>query len=561
MRSPTDAVISDFSSPAAMSNFRVNADKTLSKRDGYYKLGDFGDRVRGAYAIDDITYTVIGSTLFKLQNGEFTRIGEMHECSFTDDEKVSMFCNADILYIIGGGEFYYYNILEDVFSVYQTYSPLILKNATPQGTGEPCEAPNILSAHRKIQYNIKQNTVDYFFPETVESIEKVYLNDTLITADYYRLINAYGGFFIQLANTELTLDARTMIVEYVSGASSANLKRQYLSNANAFLYSDEDETRLFLYGKNTNGKIMLAIDRNKNSSPLNPSIDYIPDGSYFSLIDGNLDIYKILRCNDAVICITSNCAHQILKRSVIIGEEETDSQFYSKILNLDFSTTEKSGIVISDEVCYSFSNDGLLTLSYNEREDAYSVKKLEIPNYMRPNRNFFSEITLHFNKIRDELWCCCNGDIAVYNMRHHLWYKYTGINADFMFIYNSQTAFSYNGAVYLFDENVYTDNNVGFDAVYESSLYDLGNIFKIKTVFGFGAVIENIYGTTLNCTLKNDKDAECNIVIIANRRREAAKFVKRVHARLGACYYVTLRMESPAGSPPAHVKSIMFSYR
>lgn len=561
MKSPVEAVISDFSSPTAMSNFRLNADRTLSKREGYYKLADFDGSVRGAYAIDNITYTVIGSSLYKLQNAEFTLIGEMSGCSFADDdEKVSMFCHADVLYIIGGGVFYCYNMLEDTFSVYQPYVPLILKNTDPYGNGEVNEPYNIISVRVKVHYSNVGSDVLFYLPEPAESVTALYLDDSLVSSSDYSFVQRSDKCYIEFPHPRFTADKSDLVVEFIPAEKAAIFRKKYLSNVNAFLYSDAYEARLFLYGKNTSGKIMLAVDRNGTYSTLNPSLDYIPEYSYFSLFDGNRDIYKILRFNDAVIAVTPDGTQQILKRTNSNGIEIVGA-FHSKNLATDFSATEKSGIVIADDACYAFSKDGLLSLTYIERDKIYSVKRLEIPDYICPPRNLFSEITLHFNKIKDELWCCCGGNVSVYNIRHSLWYKFTDITADSLFIFDSQTAFSHNGSVYLFDEDVYTDNSVGFDAYYESGIYDLGNIFKSKTVFGFGAAIENIYGATLICTLKNDKDAECNIKIRADHIRSARKFIECVHARLGSSFYVTLRMESPADSPPIHVKSIMLRYR
>ncbi len=189
------------------------------------------------------------------------------------------------------------------------------------------------------------------------------------------------------------------------------------------------------------------------------------------------------------------------------------------------------------------------------------AKKVDIPEHLSPGKELFTETRLHLNKLRDELWCCYNDTVAVYNIRYKLWYKFTGIPVDSVFTIAYQTAFSHAGSVFLFDENISTDNDVGFEASYESGIYDLGNIFNKKTIFGFGAVIDNIYGATLDCILKNDKDGECQITVSANRKTGAEKFVKRVHVRLGDSYYVTLRMVSPAGSPPIHIKSIMFRYR
>ena len=154
-----------------------------------------------------------------------------------------------------------------------------------------------------------------------------------------------------------------------------------------------------------------------------------------------------------------------------------------------------------------------------------------------------------------------DGYVSVYSLKHKLWYRFTGIRPDMMFRCDSHAALAIDSAFYVFDENSFTDNGTGFEAVFESKNYDLGNKFANKTIFGFGVCIDRAMGGALESTLTSDKGISLSLEYANDNSSPVSPAVLRSHARLSNVGYVKCVLVSPANRGPANVREIMFRYR
>lgn len=560
MKAPIEAVFNTFMDAASIKNFRINSDGTLSKREGFYELDFLDGEVRATYTHENSTYIVSGASLWLIRDLSLSFIGMLPKCMVNEyGEKATIFGYGEKIYIIGGGGYYCYDTVKKTISEITPYAPLVTVDAGINGKGTAYESPNALTPNKKIRYIVDKTTGIYYLPEHTSSIIKITSGSYEMPSDFYTLVTDGTRHYINFESTSPVYDMSSFTVEYIPEPQEDECPVNLLSHTTAFLYTEDDDVRVLLYGKNTGGKIFISAS-SLEAGAADLEFNYFPTASAFTLKGESSDIRSILRFRNHILAVTANSSYRIIK-STSQSTKPYKPPLSGELASQDFHSTEKSGVVCLLNECYAFSEGGLLKLSYNGNSDSYLTEKIEIPEFMCPSRDDSPDVSLHIHKSRDELWCYYGGKVAVYSPKGGLWYEFTGIPAVDMFCNGTRTLFETAGFIYVFDENTYTDMSKGVDAVYESKPIDLGNIFKKKTIFSFGATIKNIQGAKLICTLKNDKDVTREISVESSADSDNPTTVMTTHARLGNTNYLTFKLVSPADNPPANVKSIMIRYR
>lgn len=565
-----EIVIKNFADAAVVDNYRVSADGTLTKRDGFRVLASLGEYIRG-YCYDgaDVIYAVAGSCLYCVRNGQIYVIATLDGEAFgAKTERCIVYAYAGVVYMIGNGSFYSFDTTYPGAEV-KSFEFIPVRESNREEY--PVTAYNLISEKER---TISLATVNSKIDRVLKSspVCCVLLDDILLSESQYSITESGGYYVVEITDDSLLTESRIFtIVHYTSADRFTNKKELCSRCKNAYVYEGKSGVRVFLYGGEEgciyySEAVTLHVDEETGETidmPLGTIIgDFYPAGNEIYAPGEGEMIRAILPYNERTLVITDRATYSLVEETKTTDDTVTFKRFRLVSIDNELGMGENSGVVSYDGKLYLISALGLYSLSYNPIEDKYSTKRLTIPDNVGVSRDDMDSVRLNVDRVNHELWLQNGDKCAVYSFNEKKWYRFSGFCPTSFFTYQNASAFTEGNRICVFTVGEILDGGVGFEAYVETHNLDLGNIFSEKTIYSFGATFERREGAALECTLKSDKGATFTFRMDADSSdADTSPVVKRTHARLGGCYYVICRVGTPADAAPANLRSILISYR
>lgn len=554
MNNTCETVLSNFFDATHVENYRFRKDGTLVKRNGSVCISEFSKPIRAMlYDTNERIYLISGDILYYIANGQQSLLLWLEKCNFSDDsEKCLMFIYSGILYIIGGGAVYTFDIENMLFRANQGH----VSRISASEEESPAESFNLMGQRVREcftmtvyhSYELKSEPVEIF---SVTVGEKV-----LDTSDYTIGYDSNGRCIITILDDYDVILGYTLAVEYsVSDAFLAQERKNFLSSKGSYIFKGDDADYILLYG-NEEGCIYYSKPKAEGM------LDYFP-ADYKLVIGGGLGrVRAITEFGGRTLVVTQDTVYTLVQTDVKDSYGTHHKGFRAVQLCTELGITENSGVQIFEGSMYFLNPLGLHRLYYNSTEDSFSRSRIDIPENINISARELSGAVLHIDRFYREIWCIFADRIAVYSFSTKKWYYFSGFAPENCTVIDSHTVFSQGGDVCRFDEAADDDCGRGFDATFQLENIDFGNVFAKKTIYGFGVSLERREGAVLDCTFISDKGDSYSFSVATDEDRgDATPVIKRTHARLSHCAYITCRITSPGDAAPANVKELLFRYR
>lgn len=173
-------------SPDALNVYRdyTGEDNCIQTRPGYVKLAEFGESINGMYIYNDTTMIVHSGTKLYLWDN-FPELPDNPEVlsSSMNDRTTSFFIFDNKLYINDGLNYLVYDgTLRDVSE--DAFIPTTSIGRSPLGGGTMYQDVNVLTPKRINTFLADGTSTEYYLDATgIDSVDEVYVNDTLVEAN------------------------------------------------------------------------------------------------------------------------------------------------------------------------------------------------------------------------------------------------------------------------------------------------------------------------------------------------------------------------------------------
>lgn len=562
MKAVKEHIISDFSKADSINNFRLTADGTLEKREGFSEIELFDSPIRGATSSEYVTYIVAGNELYSISESGIVLLGNLSNCQFSDEEEsVEIFVESGCVYIIGGGGFYKYSEETEIFAEVSCYVPLIRINAGASTVGEEHEERNLVSSRVRVSVLTTDTEKTITLWGKSSNVVAVYVNDKALRTDKYSVTYRPNGDALVTVLDDYSGEAEELIIEYDLNTTYYPIMRtEYFSAKKAYIHREGLKNRLFLYGK-TDGTVITS-EFGVLQTAESEMFGYFTESSLFLVGDGLLPPISMQSLDTRTVIMTKSAIHELTASSVSTLGGISTKKFSTKLVTPEMGIGENSGIILYEDELYFINENGLYRFAYNAETFEYYAIRIDFADYCTPHHGELAKMSLFLLRNRHELWCVHPEGALVYSLRFKCWFSYSGFNAvGRMLLHMRNAAFYSENALYGFIEGSTKDIDTGFNAEYVSKPIDLGDIFAEKTLYGFGAAFDRIKDAKLICTVENDKGRKITDELKSDDAEDPSPIVLRCHMRLGRSKYLICRLLSPADAAPANIRSIMFRFR
>ncbi len=562
MKAVREHIISDFSNAESINNFRLTANGTLEKREGFSRIDIFDLTVRGAVSSEYTTYIVSGNGLYSVSEYGTAFLGDLVECQFSDDtEKAEMFIESGCVYIVGGGGFYKYTPEKNLLSEVSCYIPLIRIKAGSSTVGEEYEERNLVSPRVRISVSTTDTDDSIQLWGKSNNVVAAYVNDKEISKEKYSIsYRSNGDVYVRfLENYSAVADE--LFVEYdLNILHYPLMRKQFFSQKKAYVHREGLKNRLFLYGDNDGA--VLTSEFGAFQTAESEMFGYFTESSLFLVGDGLLPPISMQSLNTRTVIMTKSSILELTASNGSTSGGVSTKKFSTKLVTPEMGIGENSGIILYEDELYFLNENGLYKFAYNAETFEYYAIRIDFADYCMPHHSDLTKMSLFLLRSRHELWCVHPEGAFVYSLRFKCWFTYSGFNAvGQMLLHMRNAAFYSDNALYGFIEGSTKDIDAGFDAEYVSKPIDLGDIFAEKTIYGVGAAFDRVKDAKLMCTLENDKGRKISTELKSEDAVDPTPIVLRSHMRLGRSKYLICRLLSPADAAPANIRSIMFRFR
>ena len=285
-----------------MTNFVITDDYKLRKCDGYKKIYDFGEQIKGLYTYitPSDTYLLIVSDgkLYKIPQSKLDddstwetlvptligSVGDYDTTFFSFDKKV---------YLLNGHKYYSYD--GTTLAEVEGYTPLVYVNTPPTGGGTEYDPINMISAKKHMTFNADGTATTYQLAEKgIDSVDKVIVNGTEMSTGY---------------TTSTTNGTVTFSTAPTSGMDNVDIYWSKNNNTRSFIegmtagivYGGDVDTKVFLYG-NSSEPNRIRYSATANGAP---SVEYFPAVNQVDIGPSNFAVTDLTRQYDRLIATTN----------------------------------------------------------------------------------------------------------------------------------------------------------------------------------------------------------------------------------------------------------------
>ncbi len=430
-------------------NFRIDAQGHLVRRDGYRKLCDLPDGVRGFYygrypsSQENATFVLVGKDLLCLRDGEETWQTLCQLPMATETGSVTVLSLSERIYILDGDDFYFWD-LSTSGRVYG-YIPLGFTHCNPTtGIGQKKEAHNLVCNLMRVQYTLEDVSRIFVLPEVAQSVVWVKVQGTSVG---YQVERAY----INAARWQINLDDSSPvgenIVEVCYQIYDSGARRELARNRRVFLYGGSDDLRVFLYGSGA-ASVYYSIPMQDNTHPM----EYFPEGGIIRVGTGR--VTGIVRRYNHLLIHTE-------KETFSARQEGENYLLY--LVNAEIGCQETGLAQEIGQDTFTVSGDRAYRLVGTSTEGDRIAKRID--DRMGDRLSSLRTGVCCVNSKHSEIFLATAQDLLVYQYEKDAWYRF-GIAdvAEFFCAPSGQIGFLCENALYLFDETKEDDDGTPIEA-------------------------------------------------------------------------------------------------
>ncbi len=556
----SDFIINDFSNAKIIDNFRLDDHGKLTKRNGYEIVCDFYGSVSSFLVDGDYKYVVSGSELYRIngQNAEY--IDYLYLLDYNNYTGTPiMFSTDSYIYIIGNGYLFKYSKEKGNVSAAPLYAPLIIKDAAAESEGQVCEPYNLLTDHVKMSFTTSSSDLYYTLYGSVSAVHNIWLDDNLVDPAKYSLEILDGTCNIYLNRTLVAHNYNKLYVEYsIMNTPAGSLNDKILNASGSYIYNSDNFQQLILYGEKMGNKIYASMPTNYSTYDM---FEYFPDTDAISIGDVDGTVKSFIEKYGKTFVFTDKSCYNVIFHPLIKENNMPALSATTTLISSYLGTGKKTSPVSYKDNIYVFNPLGLFALSYNPLKDEFDIKNIEVSKVSGIFKNVFPNVSLQLDSAHDELWCYEGNCIGVYNLKNLKWYCFTNMSVKNTFEADGGVYFMIHNNLCLFKDGNDLDGFDGFYAHYESNNYAFGNIFKSKTIYGFGISFDRTNGADIIYEIKNNNSGSFKAEISEDNITTSSPCVITSHARLSNCNYIYYSLRIQPESNAKVINEIGFSYR
>lgn len=462
----TDRITSE--GAAEMRNFRLLSDGSLQKRCGYRRWFSISAPLRGTWegVIDGETYffAVGGDTVYCITSKD----SEPTPAAFlaSSEGAVSFVYYCDRLYLLDGAELYRFFPSIVSFSVAEGYTPLYGKNWHPTELGPVHEPLNAIQNRIRIHYINSTGGTTFRLPFTMKKINSVKVGNSYVT-DY--LFNTTS------MTVEISRASAGGVVEISATLDDLFSRRKTVLRSNQAIVYRDAHHETFLCGGGSPGYLIyrsqhVTSDMLAGSTAVFGSSDalYIPVNHTFSVGSVQHPITALLQHGEQVLVMNDQNLWAIRH----LDEESDDMRIY--LLRTDVGCSSRHAITMACGDPIAVTERGVYRIGFPSRDPDEATPELlseAVTERMTPS--LLQNAILYQHSSTGELWLKdpfdADAPVMIYSPSLNYWTEFDGIAATHFFEYAGQVGFSTDdGAIYLMDEALDTDNGKEIEACYVS---------------------------------------------------------------------------------------------
>lgn len=481
----TKNITSTISSAEYMRNFRITQAKKLTKRHGFKLLTKI-ERAQNLFVNGNYLFYRITRKLYCIRLSD---LSELATYDIPNTNNVGYFKFGNDVYIVSKSNIFVFR--NSSFSPAEPYIPTIAITAPESGGGVVHESLNLLCDKAKISYSPSGSSNEFILPDIAQEVVQVTENGQVIDSSAYSF--SVSEHKLTFTNTPSGGISDSLVVTF--SFSSSLVDTLLLSNKKFYIYGGEFDTRLFVYG---NGNVIHYSDITSNGAdPL-----YFPSENFITVGDGTYNVTSLVRHYSSLAVFTSGDAWYITPSSVDYdGYRKASFPIYP--LNGKIGCINNGGVLVDNYPLTVNKRGVYIWRSTTVRDERNAVC---ISDKIAPllDASFLERARIFDYEAQKEVWLYYSGIVWIYNYRIDAWYCFDGIDANDMFEYNGQILFIKNSAVYLFDENLYTDNGKAYNAVWKSGFANFGKIDRKRLYRIYASLLPEGNSNVTVTLLSND---------------------------------------------------------
>jgi hypothetical protein len=354
------------------------------------------------------------------------------------------------------------------------YIPLVAVATPPTGGGTDYEGINLLIGKKRQQFSANGSaTVYYAREQALTSVDSVYVNGALktLTTDYsVNLTNGTVTFVVAPTTGQNNVE-----IYWTKGTGS---RSEITGYKQVMLYGGKNDTRVFLYGNNTN---KMHFSNLANG---------VPSAEYFSVLDfstvGSTEfpITGLAKQYDRQIIFTTGGTYYSIYE--IDANGVTSLPIYP--LNDAIGNIALGQVQVVKNNPVSIYNGVRMWTATNVRDERNESLISTRVQALLDKLNLTTAVTYDYEELR-EYWLCIGKTVFVYNYGNDTWYLFELAHTPTSFIVISGVLFMGTSegkimewANYLIDDiPVYlTDDGTTINSYFETGFMDFGLSWKRK---------------------------------------------------------------------------------
>lgn len=506
-------------------NWRITRDRNLKRRPGFHTVSTLDNSEEPA-AVTGIWFGNINGYEYGLAacdgkvwkfyaNGGYLTT-PVALGSISTAGHVTFFAFSNIVYILNGIEYYYYD--GSVFDTVDGYVPLIITSRPPDGSdGTLLEEVNKLTGKRRVWFSPDGTSNVFYLPEKgLTSIDSVI---DLATGLPYS-----GTYSTSTAAGTVTFDsipARGINTIEISYTFPTTYRNDVTNMTHAELYLGQQDNAVFLYGNGTNEAVYSSLDYNGT-----PRADYFPDLNEMKVADDNTPITSMIRHYSQLICYKTTSAYSIQYGLVVDATGLDHWGFYVKPVNKHIGNAalgqvqlvQNSPFTLFGNDLYEWVNTSRYStsLSIDERQ----AKRISDRIYATLGSFDTENCVCYDDNDAQEYYIWNNGKALVYNYPADAWYTYTSpgnLNVCCMCNIGEDTLCGMeDGTIRILSESYFNDDGVAFDSYWESGSIDFNKPFIRKFMSEVWIGIKPQATSKVTVTIATDKKSEYTERVVDN---------------------------------------------
>ena len=504
-----------------MRNFRIAADGTLEKRDGWSTLYCDGYGLprgfwQGCLNNTPQMFLVSGETIYRFNGIDATPVGELPD----NIGDVQFVFYRDRLYLLDGFAIRVYCEDTDQFKEALGYVPLYGYNWHPTDLGSIYEPLNYFTPHLRVHYLNTTSSSTFRLPFYASAIDGITVDGKKVTS--------YD--FLSPSNT-VTINTVGASVEIAFSVDPAqNIRLQLAQCQHGYVNNDYEREVMFLYGASQGYRLFGTATVSdldlKSCKILYPNADPL----YFKA-------ETMLLLGDTEHPVTALCANRgrILAFnktgiwSIQLSEESDRLESYRLPRGVGCSTYGAVMIQNGDPIVTNES--GIYRLSSTaSAPDEFNATLLSEEIAPLVSLSFFKNMICYQNHACNEIWFRDRsekeGVVYVYHTIKKLWYCFDFIHAKFFFQMDGKMGFATETSFCIFNGYSDTDDGYVITAYYQSGYLHFSSPETVKRALRL-TLAANTNGNTVNITLDTEKQS-LTLIELGSKQSPPEFFDKRV---------------------------------